>query len=237
MRPREECTRREFVQITGQAALVAGLTLSTSGLVHAAPPKKPDAVLAKLMEGNARFVQGQPSLLSRRRPADFLPLAEGQTPDAVIVSCADSRVPPELLFDQGVGDLFVVRIAGNIVSGGGPTVKGSIEYAVAELGSRLIMVLGHSQCGAVQAAIQHIDAKDVLPGEIDALIDPIRPVVTAIKGHPGDKLENAIRANVLAGVERLKALDPIIAKHVKAGELKVVGAVYDLKTGSVNLLS
>ena len=134
---------------------------------------------------------------------------------AAIVGCADSRVAPELVFDQGVGDLFVVRVAGNIVSGAGPTVKGSIEFAVAVLGARLIMVLGHTQCGAVKAAIEHIDSNDALPGSIGELIDPIRPAVTAVKGKPGDKLENVIRANVLMGVEKLKSLDP---DPVEAGQ-------------------
>ena len=124
-----------------------------------------------------------------RKPEDFAALAEGQAPIAAIIGCADSRVGPEVIFDQGVGDLFVVRVAGNIVSGAGPSVKGSIEFAVAELGVRLIMVLGHSQCGAVKAAIQHIDANDALPGSIGDLISPIRPAVLAAKGRPGDKLE------------------------------------------------
>ena len=142
---------------------------------------------------------------------------------------------PELVFDQGVGDLFVVRAAGNVVSGAGPIVKGSIEFAVAELGVRLIMVLGHTQCGAVKAAIQHIDANDSLPGSIGELIDPIRVAVNAAKGRPGDKLENVTRANVEKGVERLKGLDPILSKFAKAGELKVVGATYELHTGLVKV--
>src|SRR3954447_6797182 len=151
------------------------------------------------------------TLNPRRSPADFSKLAPAQAPDAVIVGCADSRVPPEILFDQGVGDLFVVRVAGNIVSGAGPTVKGSIEFAVAELGARLIMVLGHSQCGAVKAAITHIDANDALPGSIGDLIDPIRPAVRAAAGLPGDKLNNVIKANVMEGVKRLNGLDPIVS--------------------------
>ncbi len=180
-------------------------------------------------------MKGQPSLLSRRRPEDFAALAEGQAPLAVIVGCADSRVAPELIFDQGVGDLFVVRIAGNIVSGAGASVKGSIEYAVAELGVRLIMVLGHGQCGAVKAAIEHIDANDALPGAIGELIKPIRPAVEAAKNLPGDKLANVIKANVEKGVERLKTLDPILSKLVKSQELQVVGGVYELRQGKVEI--
>ncbi len=142
-----------------------------------------------------------------------------------------------MIFDQGVGDLFVVRIAGNVVGGAGATVKGSIEFAVAELGVRLIVVLGHGACGAVKAAVVHIDANDDLPGSIRELVDLIRPAAAAVRGKPGDKLENAIKANAELGVARLKELDPILAKLVKSGELKVVGAVYDLQSGSVNFLS
>ena len=129
----------------------------------------------------------------------------------------------------------MVRVAGNIVSGAGPTVKGSIEFAVGELGVRLIMVLGHSQCGAVKAAIAHIDANDALPGSIGDLIDPIRPAVRSVTGQPGDKLKNVTKANVLAGVERLKSLDPILAPLVKSGELKVVGGTYELSTGAIEI--
>src|SRR5262249_47554120 len=155
----------------------------------------PAAVLAKLMEGNKRFSSGEVTRLKRRGPVDFAAIAKGQAPMAVVVACADSRVAPELVFDQGVGDLFVVRVAGNIVSGPGPVGKGSIEYAVAELGCRLIMVLGHSECGAVKAAIEHIEARDKLPGSIGDLILPIGSALTAAKGEKGDKLTNVTRAN------------------------------------------
>jgi carbonic anhydrase len=202
-----------------------------------AGPLGPDDVLAKLIEGNKRFMAGQTSLLTRRRPEDFAALAEGQAPTALIIACADSRVAPELVFDQGVGDLFVVRVAGNVVSGAGPIVKGSIEFAVAELGARLIMVLGHSKCGAVKAAIEHIDAKaDALPGSIGGLVEVIKPAVTDAAGLPGDKLENTIKANVQKCVALIKGLDPILSKFASSGELKVVGAVYELKTGHVDVL-
>src|SRR5262249_34537540 len=138
-------------------------------------------VLARLLEGNKRFVDGQSTRVART-PKDFAADAQGQAPIAAIVGCADSRVSPELIFDHGVGDLFVVRVAGNVVSGAGPIVKGSIEYAVAELGVKLIMVLGHSQCGAVKAAIAHSDANDKLPGAIGELVTLIRPAVAEAKG-------------------------------------------------------
>jgi carbonic anhydrase len=123
-----------------------------------------------------------------------------------------------------------------VVSGAGVTIKGSIEYAVAELNVPLIMVLGHSGCGAVKAAMKHIDAKDSLPGAINGLVELIKPAVAETKGAPGDPLENAIRKNVEIGVASLERLQPIVAPGVKAGKVKVVGAVYDLRTGAVALL-
>lgn len=226
-------SRREFVMSAGLAAGMLGLPRLASG--GPSPALAPDDVLAKLLEGNARFMAGQTSLLTRRRPEDFAALAEGQAPQAIIVACADSRVAPELVFDQGIGDLFVVRVAGNVVSGAGPIVKGSIEFAVAELGARLIMVLGHSACGAVKAATAHVEARDALPGSIGPLVEIIRPAVALAAGRPGDKVENVIRANVEKCVETLKGLDPIVAKFVKAGEVKVVGGVYELSNGKVDV--
>jgi carbonic anhydrase len=233
-------SRREFCQRVAAATAVVGLSriAGPSSVGAADPPArpKPDVVLEKLLRGNQRFVDGKLAH-PRRTPKDFAASAEGQAPLAVIVACADSRVAPELIFDQGIGDLFVVRIAGNIVSGAGPTVKGSIEYAVAELGSRLIMVLGHTGCGACKAAIEHIEANDALPGAIGELINPIRPVVRMVAGQPGDKLTNVINANVLEGVKRLKSLAPILSKLAISGELKVVGGTYQLATGKVEMLS
>jgi carbonic anhydrase len=195
----------------------------------------PDEVLRDLLEGNRRFMKGA-TTNPRRKPEDFTPLAEGQNPVAVIVACADSRVSPEVLFDQGVGDLFVVRVAGNVISGAGATVKGSIEYAVAELGVSLVLVLGHTQCGAVKAALKHLEARDALPGAIGELVNTIKPAVARARGQPGDALENAIKANVAIGVERLQSLEPILSGPVKQGKVKVVGGVYDLRTGGVTVL-
>lgn len=237
MRSSDRSSRREFVRLSGLAAGVAGLGAGVVGHAMGQPAARdPESVLARLIEGNQRFMKGQ-LVHPGRKPEDFASLAEGQAPVAAIIGCADSRMAPELIFDQGVGDLFVVRVAGNIVSGGGPLVKGSIEFAVAVLGVRLIMVLGHSQCGAVKAAIEHIDSNDALPGSIGQLIDPIRPAVLAVKGRPGNKLNNVIRANVEKGVDRLKTLDPILSKLAKSGELKVVGGSYELRTGQVELFS
>jgi carbonic anhydrase len=200
------------------------------------PAPDPDELLRKLLEGNKRFMKGE-TTAPRRKPEDFAKLAEGQTPRAVIIGCADSRVPPEILFDQGVGDLFVVRVAGNVVSGAGATVKGSIEYAVAELNVSLVMVLGHTQCGAVKAAVKHINDKDTLPGAIAGLVDTIKPAVAKAKGEAGNLVEDAIKANVGIGVERLKSLEPILAGPVKKGRVKVVGGVYDLRTGRVTVIT
>lgn len=227
-------SRREFMRLSGLAAGATGLALSTMGRAADLPTGGWDAdtVLAQLFEGNKRFMEGDLAH-PRRKPEDFVPLAEGQAPITVIVGCADSRVAPELIFDQGIGDLFVVRVAGNVITGAGDSVKGSIEYAVAELDVRLILVLGHSQCGAVKAAIKHIDAKDTLPGSIGGLVDLIRPAVASVKNKQGNILDNAIKANVERGVERLTRLEPILAGSVKKGTLKVVGAVYDLHSGKV----
>jgi carbonic anhydrase len=232
-------SRRQLMRLAVMGA--AGLVVSTRALPAGGAPaagaarRDPDAILRDLLDGNRRFAGGQ-AAGPRRKPEDFATLAEGQTPDALIVGCADSRVPPEILFDQGVGDLFVVRVAGNVVSNAGVIVKGSIEYAVLELGVPLILVLGHTQCGAVKAVLQHLDAKDALPGALAGLVDVMKPAVAAAKGKPGDPLDNAIRANVLAGVARLKALPPIVGPAVKKGKVRVVGGVYDLKSGAVTMI-
>lgn len=223
-------SRRGFLASTCAAGL-GSLAFQEQSVMAA--DAAPGSLLERLIEGNKRFIAGKLEHPGRS-PEDFRALAEGQAPPIGIVACADSRVAPEIIFDQGVGDLFVVRVAGNVVAGTGPLVKGSIEFAVGVLGVRLLVVLGHSQCGAVKAAIEHIEGNDNLPGSIGDLIDPIRPIVVSMKGQPGDKLVNVTKANVLAGVSRLKTLDPILSKLVKAGDLEVVGGVYELATGKVD---
>jgi carbonic anhydrase len=229
-------SRREFVM------LAATFALTRSRVMAAAPPQEPgrrsvnaDQALRELLDGNHRFRSGN-RLTPRGKPEEFLALTHGQFPEAVVVSCADSRVPPEILFDVGVGDIFVVRVAGNVVGGAGVSVKGSIEYAVAELNVPLILVLGHSGCGAVKSAIKHIDDRDSLPGAISGLVELIKPAVALSKGMPGDPLENAVRKNVEIGVERLQGLEPIVAPRVKDRKVKVVGGVYDLLSGAVTLI-
>jgi carbonic anhydrase len=191
--------------------------------------------LKDLMDGNARFAKGE-ATSPRRTPADFRAVSDAQYPIAVVVACADSRVSPEILFDAGVGELFVIRVAGNVVDGAGVTVKGSIEYAIAELNVPLVMVLGHTNCGAVKAAVKHIDEKDSLPGSINGLVELIKPVVSKVQGQPGEIYDNVTRANVIAGVEKLKNSQPILAPRVQAGSVTVVGGIYDLHTGVVKLL-
>jgi carbonic anhydrase len=236
MEDRVRVSRREFLVVPAAAA-VGGF-----GKITMAAPQKPDAprlnadqALRELLDGNQRFTNGE-RLTPRAKPEHFRALAHGQFPEAVIISCADSRVAPEILFDVGVGDIFVVRVAGNVIDGAGVTVKGSIEYAVAELNVPLVLVLGHSGCGAVKAAIQHIENKDSLPGAINGLVELIKPAVAKSKGMSGDLLENAIRKNVETGVEKLQGLGPILAPAIKLGKVKVVGGVYDLRTGAVTLI-
>jgi carbonic anhydrase len=233
VRDRTRVSRREFTMLAASAACARAMP----------PPQEQhsrrlnaDEALSDLLTGNQRFMAGKRES-PRSRPEEFRALAHGQFPEAVVVSCADSRVAPEILFDVGVGDIFVVRVAGNVVGGAGVTVKGSIEYAVAELNVPLILVLGHSGCGAVKAAIKHLEDKDSLPGSINGLVELIKPAVARSKGMPGDPLENAVRQNVEVGVERLRGLDPILAPRIKGGKIKVVGGVYDLQTGAVTLMS
>lgn len=189
----------------------------------------PDAALKKLMDGNRRYIQQKRTFPDQSR-SRILELAKGQHPFAIVLGCSDSRVAPEILFDQGLGDLFEIRVAGNVLDN---VVLGSIEYAAAELGVPLLVVLGHERCGAVKAAL---DGKPV-PGHIGSLVAAIKPAVYATKGQPGDAWDNAVRANVKMSVNKLKALSPILAKAVKAGTLKVVGARYDIDSGEVEVIA
>jgi carbonic anhydrase len=192
-----------------------------------------EQAIQQLMAGNARFVANTPKMrdVSARRAM----LVKSQAPLAAVLGCADWRVPPELAFDHGLGDLFVVRVAGNFVS---REILASVEYAVEFLGSPLVMVLGHSGCGAIQAAITMVRDGAQLPGALPELIDNVKAAVVAAEQRPGKSLlETAIVENVRLNVEELKAAQPIVARHVAGGEVKVVGAVYDLATGRVGLVA
>ena len=188
-----------------------------------------DAVLAELRAVNERHVGTNYKLNNHKTSARRAELAKGQHPGAIVLSCADSRVPPEIVFDQGLGDLFVVRVAGNIVEDAG---LGSIEYAVAHLGSKLIVVLGHERCGAVDATLQGGEA----PGHIAAIVKKIQPAIESSKDMPGDKLDNAVRINVRIAVDELKKSQPILSELAAQGKIKIVGARYDLDTGVVTWL-
>ncbi len=191
--------------------------------------------MRRLIEGNARFVHDIDDQ-TKRDPSRRGKLASGQAPFAIILSCADSRVPPELVFDQELGDLFVVRVAGNTAD---DTVLGSIEYAVDHLGTKLILVMGHTSCGAVKAAVDTASAgkgSDALPGHLPAVVAPIMPAVAETATASGDRVRAAVMRNVQMTVESLRASGPSIKGGVEHGGLRVVGAVYDLATGEVDFL-
>jgi carbonic anhydrase len=183
------------------------------------------------MAGNARYMQGAPihPNQSAERQAE---VAQGQQPWAAILGCIDSRVPPELVFDQGLGDLYVARTAGQVIDN---YVIGSLEYAF-KTGAMLIMVLGHQSCGAVQSTIQVLQTNGSAPGQIAAIVEAIKPAVIAAQSQPGDLLENATTANVMLEVEYLKSSSQIISNALDDGSMKLVGAEYDLHTGAVNLI-
>lgn len=189
-------------------------------------PADPDAAVAALMEGNARFVARTPKV---RQVSDIEVLwtkqAAGQAPFATVLGCADSRLAPELIFDQFVGDIFVVREAGNIADS--PTSLGSLEFSQKVLGSKAIVVLGHSSCGAVQAAFDGAEPG----GNIQAVVDAIRPGVAGAAD-----LDAAIADNVRAVIERIRAKSSVLAEAERSGACSIVGAVYDLASARVNLL-
>ncbi|MFT0892573.1 carbonic anhydrase [Pseudochelatococcus sp. G4_1912] len=192
----------------------------------------PDAALARLIEGNARYAENKPT--QQDYSAGRARRSVGQHPIAAILSCSDSRVAPELAFDQGPGDLFVVRVAGNFVNDDG---LASIEYAIKYLGAPLIMVLGHVNCGAVDATIKVVRDNVTLPGHLPDMIREIKPAVeVALRDHKDDVLAAAIIENVRLGVHRLEAADPILSGFVQQGRLKIVGGLYDLSTGKISLI-
>ncbi|BAY48926.1 carbonic anhydrase [Scytonema sp. HK-05] len=231
--------RRNFLKLGVTGAF--GLVVTASDLVwqveqvkaaelpSAAPQSlSPDAALQKLMEGNQRFAQHHPQYPDQSQ-ARLQEVAQAQHPFVTILSCADSRVPAEIVFDQGIGDIFDVRIAGNIAI---PEAIGSIEYAVVLLGTPVLMVLGHERCGAVTAAVQN----EALLGDISSFVKAIKPAVEKVKGQSGDAVENAVVANVQYQIERLKR-SPLLTERLQSGKLKIVGGRYDLDTGSVTIVT
>jgi carbonic anhydrase len=187
-----------------------------------------EMALKELMKGNERFVRDamiHPNQASRRRTD----LAREQHPFAIVVGCSDSRVPPEVVFDQGLGDIYVVRLAGNVVEREG---LGSIEYAVLRYDPPLILVLGHERCGVVEAAVK----AGYVPGSLGDIIGYIKPAVIRATAKPGDPVDNVLRAHVALTVERLRGQSEVLAERVRAGRLHIVGARYDLDTGIVEIL-
>jgi carbonic anhydrase len=221
-------SRRQLLRGTVLAAAAASSVSArpAPGLAAArpGPARNPAEVLRDLLEGNKRFVSGH-TTAPRRQPDDFAALSASQSPEAVIVGCADSRVPPEIVFDQGVGDLFVVRVAGNVVT---PEGLGSLEYGTLVLGARVLVVLGHSRCGAVEAAL----AGAPVPGQISTLFQHIAPGLDGAKTDLGAAIEDNVRRQVKTVV----AGSPVITDLVRRDRLLVQGAVYDLDTGAVRVL-
>lgn len=190
------------------------------------------AVVDEMLAGNVRFLADAP--LKRDYSAQRVAQATGQAPKAALLSCSDSRVPPELLFDQAPGDLFVVRVAGNLVTAEG---LASLEYGVELLSTRLIIVLGHTHCGAVGATIDVLRNQTLLPGHVQDLIRNMKPGIARelLSAEPLLE-ERAAIANVRYNVRRLNHSEPVLAARIKAGDLAVLGAIYDLETGKVTLV-
>lgn len=182
----------------------------------------------KLVEGNQRYANAS-TVCHEDWSVKRLAVAQGQKPFAVIVTCSDSRVPPEIVFDQALGDLFVIRVAGNVVD---DFAIGSIEYGVTVLGANLVLVLGHSNCGAVEGALKGLK----FDNHIQEVLNTIQPAIANIKGDSGNALENAIKANVRHVEEKLKSSKPVLAKLLEQGKVGILGAYYDLASGKVEFL-
>lgn len=208
-------------------------------LRYAASTMNHEKALKRLREGNERFVAGEASVDTFSCPSRRKLLAEMQSPFAVILGCADSRVPAEIVFDQGHGDLFVVRVAGNIAA---PSQVGSIEYAVKHLGTRLVVVLGHTGCGAVAATMDGLgDSVTEEPTALNSIVDRIRPAFDGLDAvsdaNPRESvLAEGVRANIQRSVEMLREQSPSLTQHLSSGDLLVVGAEYSLETGGVIFL-
>ncbi len=233
--PLDRLDRRSFLQ--GAGGLVAAptlfsLALSTTTRAADVPSDlSPEQALAELEKGHARYVAGKTAVddLASHRAE----LAKGQNPIAAVLSCADSRVVPDFLFDQASGHLFVVRVAGNFVTEDG---QASLEYGVQFLDIPLIVVLGHSTCGAVDAAVKVVTDDAKLPGKLPGLANAIVPAVKSVLESPGNLLDNAIAENVRRNVEILRKAGPIIGPAAASGKIKIVGGVYDVATGQVKML-
>jgi carbonic anhydrase len=210
-------------------ALVALSIVTTRAVIAAvyAPTMSAADALKLLLEGNQRFVEARlvhPNQTAARR----VEVAKGQHPFAAVLACSDSRTPPEIIFDRGIGDLFVVRVAGNVAD---QVVIESLDYSVKHLGVRVVMILGHHRCGAVTAAVEGHEEE----GDVGPMLRELRPAVEASKGIAGDPIENAVRENVKLVMKNLAASEEL-STMVKSGELKIVGGIYDLDTGKIEML-
>jgi carbonic anhydrase len=230
-------SRRQFLNLSTLAGASLALSACTADApaiqqeLNEGPAKSPEEALQRLIEGNARFVQNKtidPNQSATRRVG----IANSQAPFAQILGCVDSRVPPELVFDRGLGDLFVIRTAAQVID---DAVLGSLEFGVAELAIPLLVVMGHERCGAVKAAIESIEQNHTAPGSIAALVEAIRPAVEETAGTTGDHLDLAVRANIENVVERLST-SAILSAALASGKLRIIGARYDLDSGIVELM-
>ncbi|MEH2084913.1 MAG: carbonic anhydrase [Nostoc sp.] len=232
--PQINLSRRSLFKFGAGAIGTGVLTAGLSSNLLAAEKKPaeeditPDKALQELLDGNERFAKRK-----RRNPdqsySRLVEVAKGQKPFASILGCADSRVPSEIVFDQGLGDLFVCRIAGNIAT---TQQIGSLEFGSLVLGTKVIMVVGHERCGAVQAAIKGAP----VPGNIGSLLEAIKPSVESSKDKSGDMVETVCKANILAQIKRLQS-SSVLSELIKAEKLKIVGGYYDLDTGEISLVS
>ncbi len=235
--------RRRFLRLATAGAgalLLAGALPAAVAHAAAAPgpaPKPangltPQQALTRLKEGNGRYVAG----VTKRH--DFIAereaLVDGQNPFAAVLGCADSRIAPEYAFDTGRGDIFAVRVAGNFVTDNG---LASLEYAVAVLGTPLIVVLGHDRCGAVAAGVKAVKDNARFPGKIQGLADALKPAVTQVLNKPGDLLDNAIAQNVADTMARLKRESTVLTDAITQGKLDIVGGIYRLNSGEVEWVS
>jgi carbonic anhydrase len=228
----QKLSRRGFLGCACCAAVSVGIAGRLPAFAAEAHTNlTPDQALETLKEGNRSFKTDRPVRTVQGRERR-LEIARGQTPFATLVSCSDSRVPPELLFGRGLGELFIVRNAGNTVD---TTALGTIEYGVAALGVPLIVVMGHEKCGAVEAAVKVVTENVTFPGSIGRMVEPIIPAVLTAQREGGDLLQAAVRANVRRTVNRLRtASEPMLLEPLRVGKLRIVGAAYDVDDGSVD---
>jgi Carbonic anhydrase len=237
----QDSSKRLFLKRVAASAFGAGIAGVTGRMAFAAKVKMPplpenvmtpDAALERLVAGNARYVAGQSTPLNFSN--DRAALVSGQNPYASILSCSDSRVGPEFCFDEQRGDLFVARVAGNYLT---TDFVATLEYAAAVLHTPLIMVLGHESCGAVRAAIDSVDNNTQFPGHIQSMASALAPAVRAATTLPGERFDNVVKMNVVRNVDKLRKQPPILSRLVAKGKVLVVGGVYSLKTGKVELVA